>query len=145
MDHVAYEVMTQVESISGNKIEWDSFEVEHLDVDLQKYSAEIHDLLCQAVTAEPLKVIRTVEDMEGLEAWHKLVRQYSPKSMVRAVRLVGQVTHPPKAESELDTTNRPLPCLIIPSTVTSATAMRAPKWSPLHLRPSALEHQPVRG
>jgi len=76
--------------------------------DVGKYSAEIFDLLCQALAGEPLQAVRSVDDMEGLAAWYKLASKYSPRSMARAVRLVGQVTNPPKildlkrAEAELD-------------------------------------------
>ena len=53
-------------------------------------------------------VMKLVEDMDGFDAWLRLMRKYSPKSLARAVRLVGQVTTPPKvnditkAELQLD-------------------------------------------
>ncbi len=75
---------------------------------VEKYSAEIYDLMCQSISGEPLQIIRAVDDMEGLDAWAKLAGKYSPKSLAIAVRLVGMVTNPPrvtdlsKAEMELD-------------------------------------------
>ncbi len=67
----------------------------------------MYDITGQAVSGELLQVIRSVDDMEGLEAWHRWTGKCSPKSMARAERLVGQVTNPPRvsdlneAESEV--------------------------------------------
>jgi len=107
-DSTAYQMMVKVETHEGAQVDWDDLELEFPGKDVKKYSAELFDLMCQAVTEEPLQVVRSVEDMEGMEAWRKVFRKYSPKTMARAVRLVGQVTNPPKvvvlgkAESELD-------------------------------------------
>ena len=103
---MAFTLLTKVETMV--EVEWDDLRREFGTVDLVRYSAEIFDVLCQAVSGEALQVIRTVDDMEGFEAWQKLVGKYSPKSMARAVRIVGMVTNPPKitdltkAEAELD-------------------------------------------
>ena len=109
MDRKAYELMVRVEAIPATtKDMMEDLELEYPDGDVRGYSAEIFDLLCQAVSGEALQLVRAVEDMEGLEAWAKIVRKYNPRSMARAVRLVGQVTNPPKivdlakVESELD-------------------------------------------
>ena len=106
VDPMAFTLLTKVETMV--EVEWDDLRREFGTVDLVRYSAEIFDVLCQAVSGEALQVIRTVDDMEGFEAWQKLVGKYSPKSMARAVRIVGMVTNPPKitdltkAEAELD-------------------------------------------
>ena len=106
IDAKAYELLTKVETEGGYDLV--EFEVHFSELDVKKYSAEIFDIICQAVSGEPLQIIRIVEDTEGLEAWWKLTSKYSPKSTARAVRLVGQVKNPPKvtnlskAESELD-------------------------------------------
>ena len=105
-DHVAYEMLVRTEEM--DVCDMDELEIEFPNTDVKRYSAEIYDIVCQAVSGEPLQVIRSVDDMEGLQAWHKLARKYSPKSLARAVQLVGQITNPPKvsdlskAESELD-------------------------------------------
>ena len=102
----AYQMLVMVEGgIDMTEIEYDH---EFAGLDVKKYSAEIYDILCQAVSGDPLQAVRSVDDMEGLKAWGKLAAKYSPRSMARAVRLVGQVTNPTKitdlnkAEAELD-------------------------------------------
>ena len=47
--------------------------------------------------SEALQLVRTVDDMERFRAWSKLYRKYAPKTMARAIRMVGQVTNPPKS------------------------------------------------
>ena len=65
----AYDMLVLAESgVATEEIENDvDFETE----DVQNYSAEIFDLLCQALTGDPLQMVRSVDDMEGLAAWHK--------------------------------------------------------------------------
>ena len=62
------------------------------------HSTEIYDVLCQYVGGEALQLVWTVDDVDGLRAWSKLYRKYAPKTMARAIRMVGQVTNPPKEE-----------------------------------------------
>ena len=71
-------------------------------VDVHAYSAELYDALCQACSGDALAVIRTVDDMKGFEAWAKLFRKFSPRTMARAIRLVGAVTNPPKVKDLKD-------------------------------------------
>ncbi len=95
-DVKAFEMFTKAEV--AYEVDWDELEDDVKDMDVKRYYAEICDLLCQAVTAEPLQTtIRMVEDMEGLEACRNLVARYIPKSLARAVRLMGKLTMPPKA------------------------------------------------
>ena len=42
--------------------------------------------------------IRAVDDTHGLMAWQKLYKNYNPKTVARAIRLVGTVTHLPKVK-----------------------------------------------
>ena len=76
--------------------------------DIDAYSAELYDILCQACQGEALTCLRSVKDMKGLEAWSKIYKKFNPKTMARAIRLVGAVTNPPRvkdikdAEAELD-------------------------------------------
>ena len=55
-----------------------------VEEDVQGHSAEIFDVLCQYVGGEA-------------RARSKLYQKYSPKTMARAIRVVGQVTNLPKA------------------------------------------------
>ena len=68
----------------------------------EKLSDELYDILCQCCSGEALQVIRTVTEMQGWEAWSKLHRKYQPRSMARAIRLVGLVTNPPKVNDLKD-------------------------------------------
>ena len=103
----AYDLV-KIETYVDKKVDIDDLELTFPKADLDRHAAELYDLLCQAVVGEPLQVIKTVEDMDGFNAWLKLMRKYSPKSLARAVRLVGQVTAPTKisditkAEAQLD-------------------------------------------
>ena len=105
VDRTAYDLLTEVEKMS--KFDLGELAVAYQDNEIQKYSAELYDLLCQQVGGEALQMVRAVDDMEGLEAWSRIHKKYSPKTMARAVRLVGQVTSPAKVvdlkyvESEL--------------------------------------------
>jgi hypothetical protein len=108
-NRIAYDVMVHMETISAAKVEMEDLDLEFPDVDdVKGYSAELYDLICQSVSGEALTLVRSVSDMEGASAWNKLFRKYNPKTMARAIRLVGQVTNPPKikdlqsAEAELD-------------------------------------------
>ena len=102
----AFALLAKVEMESG-EIDEGLLDVD-VDVDLHAYSAELYDILCQACTGEALSLVRAVEDMLGITAWNKLFRKYKPRTMARAIRLVGAVTNPPKikdlkdVESELD-------------------------------------------
>ena len=103
----AYEMLNLVESQAvANEDTINDMYQGALQVD--PYSVELFDLLCQTCRGEALAVIRTVADMKGLTAWHKLFTKYNPKTMARAIRLVGVVTNPPKirelkdAEAALD-------------------------------------------
>ena len=102
----AFALLTQVENESGD-IDEGLMDVD-VQVDLHAYSAELYDILCQACTGEALSLVRSVDDMLGLTAWNKLYRKYNPRTMARAIRLVGAATNPPKikdlkdAETELD-------------------------------------------
>ena len=40
--------------------------IEFPDTGIQRYSAEIYDIMCQSVAGEPLQVVRSVDDMDGI-------------------------------------------------------------------------------
>lgn len=101
----AYELMVDVE----NQVNVDETDLDGASPhDVHGVSAELYDVLCQACSSEGLQVLRTVEDMKGLTAWSKLYRKFNPRTLARAIRLVGEVTNPSKvkdikdAESSLD-------------------------------------------
>ena len=89
-------------------VDEDILDTEFVTIDVHAYLAELYDIMCQACQGEELSVVRTVEDMRGLEAWAKLYKKFNPRTLARAIRLVGAVTNPPKikrlrdAETMLD-------------------------------------------
>ena len=93
----AYKLLTQVER-ETKEVNEDEMELEYCGLSMENTSAEMYDLLCQACTGDALSCIRAVDDMRGLTAWHKLYKKYNPKTMARAIRLVGAVTHPPRVK-----------------------------------------------
>lgn len=50
----------------------------------------------KSTEGEDLEAVKEVEDNQGLEAWCKILHRRAPRSMARAVRLVGLVASPPK-------------------------------------------------
>ena len=70
--------------------------------DVAKYSAELYDIICSSCTGEALSIVQTVADFQGFSAWHKLRKKFNPRTMARAIRLVGQVTNPAKIKELKD-------------------------------------------
>ena len=94
MSRTAYNLLTGMETLTDD-INEDSLDGE-VENDLLGFSAELYDILCQACSGETLSLVRGVEDMLGATAWYKLYKKYNPRTMARAIRLVGAVTNPPK-------------------------------------------------
>ena len=62
--------------------------------DVARLSAELYDVLCQAVSGEAMSVVRSVEDCKGFVAWYQLYRKFNPKTAARAIRLMAEVCSP---------------------------------------------------
>ena len=62
--------------------------------DVAKMSGELYSVLSQYCSGEALTVVRSVSTFEGLWAWQKLHRKYSPRTMARAIRLMADVAGP---------------------------------------------------
>ena len=100
-NRTTYEILATVEK-AGLEIGDEELAEQFAEEDVQGHSAEIYDVLCQYLGGEALQLVRTVDDMEGFRAWSKLYRKYAPKTMARAIRMVGQVTNPPKVKELRD-------------------------------------------
>ena len=96
-NRTTYEILATVEE-AGLEIGDEELAEQFAKEDVQGHSAEIYNVLCQYLG----QLVRTVDDMEGCRAWSKLYRKYAPKTMARAVRMVGQVTNPPKVKELRD-------------------------------------------
>jgi len=62
-------------------------------------SACLFDILAQHVEGEALVIIKSVTDYHGFEAWRRLHRKYSPRTMARRLRLLMAVVNPGKIKS----------------------------------------------
>jgi hypothetical protein len=102
----AYNALVLVEK--ETRVDEGNLDLEMVNVDAETLSAELYDILCQACQGEAMSCVRSVDDMLGLTAWCKLYTKFNPRTMARAIRLVGAVTNPPRikdiknAESDLD-------------------------------------------
>lgn len=79
------------------------------NADTDDFWEELLRLLVNSMQGDFL-VVKAVEESQGCEAWWKLVHQRAPRSMARAVRLVGLFASPPKisdpAKAEADIRKR---------------------------------------
>ena len=91
----AYHIMDDVEKVSTELDEKD-LQGHRLavDVDVNKLSAELYDILCQCVSGEAMAIIRSVDDFQGFRAWQTLHLKYNPRTMARAIRMMGEVANP---------------------------------------------------
>ena len=91
----AYHIMDDVEKVPTELDEKDpGGHRPAVDVDVDKLSAELHDILCQCVSGEAMAIVRSVDDFQGFKAWQKLHRKYNPRTMARAIRMMGEVANP---------------------------------------------------
>jgi len=65
----------------------------------QETSACLFDILCQHVEGEALMIIKSVAGYHGFEAWRRLHRKYSPRTLARRLRLLMAVVNPGKMKS----------------------------------------------
>ena len=70
----AYELIIRLENETA--VDEGDLDMGYGGIDVHAYSAEFYDVMCQACQGEALAVIRTVDDMEGLEAWMKLYKKF---------------------------------------------------------------------
>jgi hypothetical protein len=63
---------------------------------VDKLTAELFDILIQYCRGEAGEVVRSVEDGNGLLAWHKLFEKYNPRTASRMIAIVQEVVSPPK-------------------------------------------------
>ena len=62
-------------------------------------SACLFDILCQHVEGEALTIIKSVTGYHGFEAWRRLHRKYSPRTLARRLRLLMAVVNPGKIKN----------------------------------------------
>ena len=71
-------------------------DLDHLDMDEEKYSAELYDVLCQLCEGDATSIMKNVLDCSGARAWQRLCRKYNPKTMARRISMLTEATSPVK-------------------------------------------------
>ena len=87
----AFELLNAAERYTGEATD------EVLEVDegnAKEISGEIYGLLCQYLSGESMTIIKGVPDCQGLWAWQRLHRKFSPRTMARAIRVMSEVMNP---------------------------------------------------
>ena len=69
MSSECYKLMVGAEKVM------DEYEEKPLNDGEEKVSGELHDILCQVCTSDPLGVVKAVNDMQGVAAWQKNVQE----------------------------------------------------------------------
>ena len=55
-------------------------------------------MLCQLLSGDALTIIKGAPDCQGYTAWQRLYRKYSPRTLARGVKLLGEVVNPPRVK-----------------------------------------------
>ncbi len=83
-----FEIHDEVEK--RTELDEDQLALDLVDVNVEKLSGEVYDILCQSVSGEAMAIVRSVEDYRGFTACQKLHLKYNPKTMARLIRLMGR-------------------------------------------------------
>ena len=62
----------------------------------QRLMREFFEILVTNTSGEALRIVRAVEGFDGFQAWWKLCKRFSPRTMARAVRTMLEVFNPSK-------------------------------------------------
>ena len=67
-----------------------------MDVNTDKASGELFDILVSLCKGEALTIVRSETDMQGFIAWQKLHLEYTPRTMARAMQSMAECIQAPK-------------------------------------------------
>ena len=84
-----FQILEEVEK--RTELDEDQLVLDLVDIEVERLSGEVYDILCQSVSGEAMAIVRSVEDYRGFQAWQKLHLKYKPRTMARAIRLMGEV------------------------------------------------------
>ena len=90
----AYNMMEKVEKADPKDGAVD--DISDLDLQEERYSAELYDILCQVCDGDAMSILKNVEDCSGARAWQRLWRKYNPRTMARRIMMLTEVTCPPR-------------------------------------------------
>ena len=73
-----------------DKAESSSGPMEFIDMSLEQHSRseKLHSILVGLLRGRPLKLLRSVEDGNGVEVWRELTRQLAPRTRARSLSLL---------------------------------------------------------
>ena len=91
----AYELL---EKCVGVKDEITFASLESTDPQYRKLSIELYDLIGLSVMGEAMTIVRGVPEMNGAEAWRRLLRRYQPRSPARTLVKLMDVINPGRAK-----------------------------------------------
>ena len=74
-------------------------EIKDAEPDDCKRATEIYKIIGLHLSGEPLKIVRGVPDMNGVEAWRRLCRRYCPSTPARMLLRLMDVISPGRAKS----------------------------------------------
>ena len=70
--------------------------------ELTQVSAELYDILCQVCRGNARTLLMTVDDMNGFRGWQVLHRTSNSRTVARMIKMLGEVTVPPKIKDIKD-------------------------------------------
>jgi hypothetical protein len=73
--------------------------------ELTQISAELYDILCQVCRGDARTLLMTVDDMNGFQGWQALYRESNSRTVARMIKMLGEVTGPPKVTDMKDIGN----------------------------------------
>ncbi len=92
-------VMDWVEVQTGPEIDRQALIEEFHDADyIDQLGRELFDVLCMLLGGEPSLLIQGVRDFDGFQAWHRLIRKYSPVTPARSLMCMIDAVTPPKVK-----------------------------------------------
>ena len=91
--------MDWVEARTGTEIDRQDMIGEFHDADyIDQLGRELFDVLCMLLGGEPSLLIQGVRDFDGFQAWHRLIRKYSPVTPARSLMCMIDAVTPPKVK-----------------------------------------------
>ena len=88
-------VLKWVETASNDTKE-DDLETQFLDeYDVERWGAELYDVLCSLTGGETLTIVRAESGMNGFMAWKSLYKRHNPITPAKALAVMMEVMNPP--------------------------------------------------
>ena len=93
--HGAFQILDWVER-QDVLVSEDAINSKFMDINAEKASGELFDILITLCKGEALAVVRSETGMQGFVAWQLLHLEYSPRTIARAMMSMTEAIQPPK-------------------------------------------------